>query len=362
MDVQKIINYFESSFLKGLLEDKEITDITYNGEDFFYLHNLYGRQQAFFEINKDGVKDFVRQIANMSEKQFSYSNPVLDISFGKYRFNAVHQSIGKVNNVDAITFAIRIGSEELHIQRDNGSFPLAIAELIDTLVTSKASIVLGGLTGSGKTELQKYLITRMKKYVRIIVIDNVLELDIHSLGDSLDLNVWQADDKTPYSTIQFLVKNALRSNPDWLIVAESRGSEMIEVLNSAMTGHPIITTLHALDAKSMPNRMTRMVMMNEKKMSFDDVYADILYHFHIYFYMKRTIDKKGMVKRFISQIVEYKNNGDINVIYEKKKGKDVYHPLSEDTISLLEINDEFHEFKAKFMKGEVWKKYRFSIL
>ena len=351
MDVIKIINYFESSFLKTLLKDKEVTDISYNGEDFFYLHNTYGRQQTFFDVNKDGVKDFVRQIANMSEKQFSYSNPILDISFGKYRFNAVHQSIGKVNNVDATTFAIRIGSEELHIKRDNGFFPLAIAELIDTLISSRISVVLGGQTGSGKTELQKYLITRMKKYVRVIVIDNVLELDIHSLGDSLDLNVWQADEKTPYSSIQFLVKNALRSNPDWLIVAESRGSEMIEVLNSAMTGHPIITTIHALDAKSMPNRMTRMVMMNEKKMSFEDVYSDIIYHFHIYFYMKRTISKKGVVKRYISQIVEFKNNGECNVIYERKNDKDIYHPLSEDTLSILDMQDDFLEFKAKFTKG-----------
>lgn len=355
MDVNKIINYFEKSFLSPLLMDKEITDISYNGEDFFYLHNYYGRQRVFFEINKEAVKDFVRQIANMSEQQFSFSNPILDISFGKYRFNAVHQSIGKVNNQDAITFAIRIGSTELHIGRHNGFLPEPVAELIDILVNSRMSIVLGGETGSGKTELQKYFLTRMKENTRIIIIDNVLELDNHSLGDSLDMNVWQADEKTKYSNIQFLVKNALRSNPDWLIVAESRGAEMIEVLNSAMTGHPIITTIHALDASSMPNRMTRMVLMNEKKMSFEDVHADITYHFRFFIYLKRRIAKDGKVSRYISEIVEYSDNKTPRTIYKKDDNKEIYQPLSNSTLNYLIYAKEDISFIDKFIKkgGEV---------
>ena len=348
MDVKKIVDYFESSFLKELLEDKEITDISYNGEDFFYLHNHYGRQRIFFKVNKEQVKDFVRQIANMSEQQFSYSNPILDISFGKYRFNAVHQSIGKYDNVDAITFSVRIGSETLHIARGNGFLSKPVEDLIDALMDSQISVVIGGKTGSGKTELQKYFLTRMKENTRTIIIDNVLELDIHSLGDSLDMTVWQADGRTQYSTIQFLVKNALRSNPDWLIVAESRGPEMIEVLNSAMTGHPIITTIHTLDAKSMPSRMARMVMMNEKKMSYEDVLADINYHFRVFFYLQRMIDKSGRVSRFISQIVEFTPYGEMNLIYEKNGKEERYGPLSNELLTQLKITDDMKSFKKVF--------------
>ena len=352
MDVNKVVRYFESSFLSGLLEDKEITDISYNGEDFFYLHNHFGRQRVFFDVNNDMVKDFVRQIANMSEQQFSFSNPILDISFGKYRFNAVHQSIGKVNNADSITFCVRVGSEELHISRKGNFFPEPIGELIDILVKSGVSIVLGGETGSGKTELQKYFLTRMKENTRIIIIDNVLELDNHSLGDSLDMNVWQADEKTKFSSIQYLVKNALRSNPDWLIVAESRAAEMIEVLNSAMTGHPIITTIHAFDAESMPNRMTRMVLMNEKKMSFEDVHADITYHFRFYFYLKRKIKKNGNVIRFISKIVEFSDDKTPNVIYEKTDNNETYRHISKQNLSLLEFDEKNMSFIDKFVKKE----------
>ena len=39
------------------------------------------------------------------------------------------------------------------------------------------------------------------------------------------------------------------------------------------------------------------------------------------------------------------------MIYERKNDKDIYHPLSEDTLSLLDLQDDFLEFKAKFTKG-----------
>ena len=78
--------------------------------------------------------------------------------------------------------------------------------------------------------------------------------------------------------------NCLRSNPDWLIVAEARGEEMLEVLNSSLTGHPIITTIHALDIYNMPNRMARMIMMNPQKLRFDDVYRDISHNLRFYIY------------------------------------------------------------------------------
>ena len=323
MNIDKITNYIESSFLSSLLMDKEVTDISYNGENFFYLHNYKGRKRIQFPIKNEEIRDFVRQIANLSEKKFSYTDPILDISFDKYRFNAVHHSVATSHNVATVTFSLRISSDELHITKSNKEFfNEEVVEFIDLLLENHQSIVIGGLTGTGKTEFQKYLITRMKENDRVIVIDNVLELDNLSETDSVDINIWQADDKKDLSSsIQTLVRNALRSNPDWIIVAESRGAEMIEVLNSAMTGHPIITTLHALDAESIPNRMARMVLMNGQKMVFEDVKHDLLHHLSIYFYLKREIDKNNTVHRYIDSIVECDEEGNMNVLYNREDWK-----------------------------------------
>lgn len=335
MDKEKLYLALRSSFLSPLLDDPQITDISYNGESIYYLHNLLRRKKADISVNEDIAKDFIRQIANLSEKQFSYQNPKLDVSFGKYRINAVHPSIGRRNNEKRLTFSIRIASEKPIIKNDPNFLNAELISLFDVLLNSKVSLIIGGITGSGKTEFQKYLISSLEDYTRIIIIDNVLELDNLFLDNELDINIWQSDENNKETCIQELVKNALRSNPDWLIVAESRGKEMIEVLNSAMTGHPIITTIHAFDINSMPTRIARMVMMNEQSQNFDVLLTDIYYNFRFYIYLKREIDNDGHVKRFIDEVAEFDIQGNKTIIYKNKK----FYPIRNEVLEILDYKE-----------------------
>ena len=350
MDTLKTVDYIEHSFLKPLLDNQKITDISYNGQDIYYVDNDLGRLKSEIVIDKQAAKDFVRQIANLSEKQFSFQNPKLDVSFGRYRFNAVHQSISRKNNEECICFAIRIASSSLRFAQNN-ALDVNVKELLDVLINSNVSIVIGGLTGSGKTELQKYLVSRMKEYTRVIIIDNILELDQFVPEQDLDLNVWQVDEKRDEASIQNLVKNALRSNPDWLIVAESRGKEMLEVLNSALTGHPIITTIHAFDISSMPIRMARMVMMADQRTAFDDIYHDISYHMRFYIYLKRKYRSNGVVQRYISSI-GYLNGQTMEEIYGSDGKNKTISLLSEEATKLLDLSKVSSRFLATFIGGK----------
>ena len=350
MDVKKLVDYLESSFLKDLLSLESVTDISYNGDKIYYIDNRYGRLRRDVEVEPQLVKDFIRQIANLSEKQFSYQSPELDVSFGKYRLSALHQSVCRKNNVECVCFSIRIASSKLRIEENEQFFPKEVIDLLDVLIDSNVSIVIGGLTGSGKTELQKYLITRMRENTRTIVIDNILELDQLKIEKNLDFNIWQVDENRSKASIQNLVRTALRSNPDWLIVAESRGKEMLEVLNSSLTGHPIITTLHALDIESMPYRMVRMVMMNEQKMDFNDVYQDIAYHLRFYIYMKRKYLNNGAVLRYISSIA-YLNGKEMEEIYGSDGENKRYKSLSANAKALLNISVASDLFKKTYLGG-----------
>ena len=350
MDVIKTITFLEESFLKPLLNSDKITDISYNGLDLYYVDNDYGRVKSEIVINKQEAKDFVRQIANLSEKQFSYQNPELDVSFGRYRFNALHHSVCRKNNEESTCFSLRIASSSLKFNEDNRLSPL-LKELLKVLIEANVSIVIGGLTGSGKTELQKYLISIMHENSRVIVIDNILELDQFKPEQDLDLNIWQVDEKREAASIERLVRNALRSNPDWLIVAESRGKEMLDVLNSSLTGHPIITTLHAFDINSIPYRMARMVLMNEQKMDFKDVYTDISYHMRFYIYLKRKYSLKGMVQRYISSI-SYLSKEGMEEIYGSDGKKEWFRLLSKEALQLLDIKEVSSSFQATFIGGQ----------
>ena len=350
MDIKKLIDYLESSFIADLLKEDNVTDISYNGECIYYIDNRFGRLKRDIEAEPQLVKDFIRQIANLSEKQFSFQNPELDVSFGRYRISALHQSICRKNNVECICFSLRIASNKIRIEENEQFFPKEICELLDVLIASNVSIVIGGLTGSGKTELQKYLITRMGENTRTIVIDNILELDQLKIEKNIDLNVWQVDENRSSTSIQSLVRTALRSNPDWLIVAESRGAEMLDVLNSSLTGHPIITTLHALDIDSMPYRMVRMVMMNEQKMDFNDVFQDISYHMRFYVYMERKYLKNGAVSRYVSSIC-YLNGKEMEEIYGNDGKTKKYRPLPQQSLNLINISNTSDLFKKTFLGG-----------
>lgn len=335
MDSSKAIEFLNRSFLSELLNKEDLTDISFNGTSFFYVTNTQGRLYSDIKVEFSEIKDFLRQIANMTEKQFSYQSPFLDVSIGPYRINAVHQSIARKNNEDTLTFSIRKAGQKGLINDSSGYLCPELVSLFEILLDENISLVIGGITGTGKTELQKYFVSKMKDNTRIIVIDNVLELSNVFTPNNLDLNIWQVDEKNKEANIQALVRNALRSNPDWLIVAESRGAEMIEVLNSAMTGHPIITTLHALDAKSMPSRIGRMVLMNDKKMDFESVMQDIYYHFRFYIYLKKEFKSNGNVERYISDIIQLNENGKSHHIYQYHRKKRIFNALSKEFLSLL---------------------------
>jgi len=350
MDLEKSLVFIETSFLSPLLVDQDITDISFNGENIYYLHNIYGRQKADIVVDINVIKDFIRQIANLSDKQFSFQTPILDVSIGKYRINAVHQSIGRVGNHPSLTFSIRLASVTPRITDQSNFLTKELIALFEVLLKSKVSIVIGGLTGSGKTEFQKYLVRKISSHSRLVIIDNILELEQVREQTNLDINTWQVDDKNEASSIQNLVRNALRSNPDWLIVAESRGSEMIEVLNSAMTGHPIITTIHAIDAQSMTPRMARMVMMSDKKMDYENVLLDIINHFRFLVYLEKKENSDGSITRYIKSIYYQEDDGQLRPLYLKNYDENIYYKLSKSALKLLNLSDDNCLFISTFVE------------
>lgn len=351
MDKVKAVNYIEHSFLASLLKDEDVTDISYNGDSIFYVSNSLGRKKSNIVVEQQVVRDFLRQISNISEQQFSYTNPNLDTAIDKYRINATHQSVGKIDNDDVVTFALRIASYKPRINKDSDFFTPLLVELINVICLSQKSIIIGGVTSSGKTEFQKYIIRNFEENVRVIVIDNILELDSVRNESNIDLTCWKVDEKNPNASASILIKNALRNNPDWLILAEARDKEMVDVLNSAMTGIPIITTIHAFDVYSLPFRMGRLVLRGDQKLDYDETLKDIYYHFHFYFYLKKKV-VKGKVIRYISQVGYVDNSGKFFDIYQRKNNKHIYYPLPASALDLLELDHVSSSFKSAFIKEE----------
>lgn len=316
---EKLKEFLETSFISPLLEKEGITDISYNGEYIFYQSNKYGRRKSEIDVTPFQVASFLRQIANYSEKQFSFLDPILDVSFSRYRINATFLSLTRVRNKKSYSFSIRIAYEGSVLENDDSFFGGNSKRILLKAINNKQSIVIGGETGAGKTELQKYLLMRLEPSSRVIVIDNVEELEMVRADDNLDLTSWVVDERNKKASYASLIKNALRNNPDYLVLAESRGEEMLDALNCVMSGHPIITTMHAKDIKAMPYRMARMAMMGEKKLEYDDLLGDIYHHFSLFVYVKRELID-GQVRRFIEAIARpNEKKKTVEIVYERNE-------------------------------------------
>ena len=347
----EIINYIESSFIKDILSRKEITDISYNGRNIFITTNENGNEKVNLEISQNEVKDFLRQIANIAEKQFNYLNPILDLNIGRYRLNAIFTSIGRVVEEEAVTFSLRIASYEPRINRNHKFMVDEVEVLFDTLINNKYSIVICGVPGVGKTELQKYLISRINNNDKVLIIDNTIELSSLQKDEDKNITLWQADEKNEASNVSNLIKNGLRNNPDWMIVSEARGSEMNDLLMSAMTGVPLITTIHSLDALSAPSRMAKAIMMNEKRIAYEDVISNLNEHFKIYVHLKKYIDKKNHISRYVSSIVEIDDKGIAHEIYKDDLKTKKFAKMSNNLSKSLLINNKKSKL-GRFMKNE----------
>ena len=315
---QRLVEYIENSFLKPLLEMPSVTDISYNGVAIFYMDNLLGRKKAKFEVKKEEAMDFIRQIANLSERQFSFSVPTLDVSVSRYRINAEHSSVVRVNDDKSISFSIRIASTELRISDHDKFMEKEARKIIFDALDAHKSIVIAGPTGSGKTEFQKYLISKLEDNSRIIIIDNIQELDYVRFNENLDITSWQISPTILEGNAQSLIRNALRNNPDWLVVAESRGKEMADALNAVMTGHPIITTLHAESIELIPRRMMRMVQMNNYDEPSQDILSDIYTHIPVFVHLGREIKKNKHVVRYVDSIALSNGVDALNIVYKRK--------------------------------------------
>lgn len=339
MDKKELIDYIENSFLKEILQMDNVTDISYNGTNIYYVTNIGGRVKYPYKVDPTVVRDFLRQLSNITEKQFSYLSPTLDVNVGRYRINAINSTVGRVGLDECYTFSVRIASLYRKINKGDNFMPKPLEDLFSLLIKNHMSIVISGITGVGKTEFQKYLISLMNENERILVIDNTIELAFLEDNEKLDITLWQADERNADSSISNLIRNGLRNNPDWMIVSEARGKEMNDVLNSAMTGIPIITTIHSLDGKSGIPRMARMIMNGEMRMNYEDIISNLSYHFRIVVHLRKFIDNYHQVTRYISSVVQVESDGTINEIYKDDLKSKKYNKLSTEFLSLLSVED-----------------------
>jgi type IV secretion system protein VirB11 len=127
------------------------------------------------------------------------------------------------------------------------------AHILREALQRKARILFAGGVGSAKTSLlNAALLTLVDQNVRVIVCEDAPE--IHCTQPNA-----VCTRTTPGQDLRQLIRDALRLNPDWLVVGEVRGGDALDMLKGFQTGHGGLATVHVDTAAHAFLRLEQLV-------------------------------------------------------------------------------------------------------
>lgn len=131
------------------------------------------------------------------------------------------------------------------------------AAFLRRAVQARRNVVIAGRTGSGKTTLARSIIDEVPACERIVTIEDVHELALPNHPNRVHLMFGDGPGRV---TAEACLAACMRLSPDRIFLAELRGSEAWEYVQSLNTGHPgSVTTTHANGAVQAFDRIASLV-------------------------------------------------------------------------------------------------------
>lgn len=151
---------------------------------------------------------------------------------------------------------------------NNGTVTEEEMRFLELAIRSGVSMVFVGATGSGKTTLMNYLLGTIPNDQRIITIEhNARELSLVKKDeDGKILNNVVHLQTRPHELPQYdisqedLVVKALRLDPRIICVGEMRDSEAYAAQEASLTGHTVVTSLHADGVDATHHRIATLAL------------------------------------------------------------------------------------------------------
>jgi pilus assembly protein CpaF len=174
---------------------------------------------------------------------------------------------------------------------ENGTLTRPLLDFLARAVRARASILVCGGTGSGKTTTLNALSSFVGAGERIVTIEDAAELRLRQP------HVVRLEARPPNLegrgevTIRRLVRNALRMRPDRIIVGEVRGAEALDMLTALSTGHDgSLCTVHAGSPAEALRRIEVLALMSDLGLPHAAIREQIADAFDLVVCQARTAD------------------------------------------------------------------------
>lgn len=356
MDEKNVFSQMDFGPLSEFLEDDDVTDISYSNGGQVWLKTLsrgvYQVERP--DINNPFMEKLAFQCANVMGRTFNMAHPFLDSESAELRMNFVHDSIA----TNGIACLIRKTPAKIRLNKDKLISEQYITDQMHDFlikcVWGHCNIMVAGETGSGKTELVKYLASNTKEDEKIISIEDTLELHLDKIFPHRDIVAMKTNNIASYT--ESLVA-CMRQNPIWILLAEVRSAEAVmAVRNSISSGHHIISTIHADKASSIPMRMYALL---EGSQDIEQYLSSIHRYIQIGIYVKGYYSKAlGRFQREIMEICEFYVDDDTNkpksnILYSKTlDGRVTLHNPTKKLIDYLAIGNIYFPTDDIFGLGD----------
>ncbi len=313
----KLLQSLDLTDINEYLENKNITDIDWNGKDLWVNDITRGRLKIENKkLSNEFVDSLSVRIANAMNKSLNRFNPILEAETEDLRFSVFHESIA--NGVR--TLSIRKTPKIMRLSRDylieTGYLNEQMCNFFINAIKAHCSMVICGLPSVGKTEFLKFLTSYIPDYERVITIEDRREIhyaDINPNKDVIEVKI------SENLTFPDAISAALSHNAKWTILSEARGEEVEYLMNNLSSGTHVLTTLHTNDVRKVPDRLANMLPGGQASERFIDNAYDFI---DIGVLITSKVRNGEKISRRIEQIGAFSRQDGENVtsiIYEDKK-------------------------------------------
>lgn len=330
--------------LEPLINDESVTEIMVNG-----VHDLFVERSGHVEripaafTSEEELMQVIDRIVSSINRRVDESSPMVDARLaGGERVNIIIPPLA----LDGPTMTIRRFPRPFRM-RDlvaKASLNADAAQLLDTMVRSRLSILVSGGTGTGKTTFLNALSGLIPDQERIITIEDSAELSLQQE------HVVRLESRPANSegrgevTIRDLVRNSLRMRPDRIVVGEVRGGETMDMLQAMNTGHEgSLTTVHANSARDALGRLETLASMSDLDLPVDTIRDQINSAIDIIIQLERDVDGVRRVRQIETVVSEHREPYETVPVlsYERagaRAGSFVAHRLPDTLLRRLETH------------------------
>ena len=325
---EAIFSQLDFGPLKEFLNDDNVTDVSYSNGGQVWLKTL---DKGIYRVDRPDINNalfekLAFQCSNVMGKTFNMASPFLDAESSELRLNFVHESIA----TNGIACVIRKTPAKIRLNREKllneDYISESVLDFLITCVHGHCNIMVSGETGSGKTELVKYLASNTAENEKIITIEDTLELHLDKIYPHRDIVAMKTNNIASYTEV---LVTCMRQNPKWILLSEVRSAEAVTaVRNSISSGHNIISTIHSDSAANIPMRLYSLMESSQDVQQFlNSIHRYVQLGVHVKGFMDNTI---GKFKREIVEVSQFyvddNNEPACNTIFKRNlDGRICYH-------------------------------------